>query len=303
MNPPEVSESQEIKLPCTNIIVNELDNPAISIPPIHPKKTIYTTLIKAYIWLIAHMKLCINILWTGLWNAVITTNKYVLTIYFAFSTILLICVVSKTYALRKAAYYWIALTCMLFLIKVIEFLQSYRNNNMRSFELLDTLENQIRLTQSRNLVRQSAHGNPFIENFLRNQNLMHVLNNNNHHHFSRFSEYNTVFNNILRLRVHVLAMRMNMMMHALGVFPDGDFSLNNNDPHPNGMMQHEIDDLNYEIYHKGDKDEDPECTICLETVNEEEEVRVLECGHTFHKLCIDKWLILQRYCPYCRTIV
>ncbi|CAH2053223.1 unnamed protein product [Thlaspi arvense] len=43
------------------------------------------------------------------------------------------------------------------------------------------------------------------------------------------------------------------------------------------------------------------CSICLQDWEEGELGRKLErCGHTFHKICIDEWLIRQETCPICR---
>lgn len=48
----------------------------------------------------------------------------------------------------------------------------------------------------------------------------------------------------------------------------------------------------------------PECTVCLSDFEEGDKIRNLQCNHTFHKDCLDKWL--QQYwatCPLCRTKV
>ncbi|KAF1887832.1 hypothetical protein Lal_00023840 [Lupinus albus] len=47
-----------------------------------------------------------------------------------------------------------------------------------------------------------------------------------------------------------------------------------------------------------------ECMVCLTEFEEGEKVRKLECKHTFHKECLDKWL--HQYCatcPLCRKKV
>lgn len=49
------------------------------------------------------------------------------------------------------------------------------------------------------------------------------------------------------------------------------------------------------------KIEKPEnCNICLDILEEE---TVLECGHSFHIECINKWLELKDNCPCCRHII
>lgn len=44
-----------------------------------------------------------------------------------------------------------------------------------------------------------------------------------------------------------------------------------------------------------------ECSICMEKYTLHKHVRVLSCGHDFHKCCIDKWLVDGSVnCPICR---
>ncbi|CAA7389078.1 unnamed protein product [Spirodela intermedia] len=46
----------------------------------------------------------------------------------------------------------------------------------------------------------------------------------------------------------------------------------------------------------------PECAICLSTVEEGDEMRELKCRHAFHRSCMDEWLDYGRStCPLCRV--
>jgi hypothetical protein len=46
---------------------------------------------------------------------------------------------------------------------------------------------------------------------------------------------------------------------------------------------------------------DDSCAICLEKMEDEDNVRGLDCAHVFHVACVDKWLSRQRSsCPVCR---
>ncbi|KAK7305114.1 hypothetical protein VNO77_43014 [Canavalia gladiata] len=46
------------------------------------------------------------------------------------------------------------------------------------------------------------------------------------------------------------------------------------------------------------------CSICFQDFEDEELVRVLpKCGHFYHLVCIDKWLVQQGSCPMCRNYV
>lgn len=42
------------------------------------------------------------------------------------------------------------------------------------------------------------------------------------------------------------------------------------------------------------------CSICLDVIHAEQ-LRILSCGHLFHKDCIKQWFAFTRKCPLCRT--
>ena len=39
--------------------------------------------------------------------------------------------------------------------------------------------------------------------------------------------------------------------------------------------------------------------MCLERLLKGDEARRLPCAHTFHRTCIDSWLLVKRKCPLC----
>jgi Ring finger domain len=47
-------------------------------------------------------------------------------------------------------------------------------------------------------------------------------------------------------------------------------------------------------------DRPTQCPICLEEFLMGDEVRALPCFHTFHKNCIDQWLLQKGLCPVCK---
>jgi len=50
--------------------------------------------------------------------------------------------------------------------------------------------------------------------------------------------------------------------------------------------------------------EEYECSICLNEVSSSDAVRKLpNCGHTFHRCCIDLWLLRNAHCPLCKQEV
>ena len=44
-----------------------------------------------------------------------------------------------------------------------------------------------------------------------------------------------------------------------------------------------------------------DCPICLEKLDNK--FVNLNCNHTFHKLCIERWSFEHKTCPYCRAIM
>jgi len=50
--------------------------------------------------------------------------------------------------------------------------------------------------------------------------------------------------------------------------------------------------------------QDRDCPICLCSLRLGDSVRPLDaCGHTFHRACIDLWLLRRAECPLCKTCV
>ena len=49
------------------------------------------------------------------------------------------------------------------------------------------------------------------------------------------------------------------------------------------------------------KDNDGECSICIDDFQIGQKMRVLNCGHRFHLFCIDVWLMQHTSCPLCKA--
>ncbi|CAN8006912.1 unnamed protein product [Ixodes hexagonus] len=64
-----------------------------------------------------------------------------------------------------------------------------------------------------------------------------------------------------------------------------------------------LDRIPVKILRLGDKEAEGEvecCAVCIEPFRLGEVVRLLPCKHTFHKSCVDPWLLEQRSCPMCK---
>lgn len=60
------------------------------------------------------------------------------------------------------------------------------------------------------------------------------------------------------------------------------------------------DDTDIKEYSDLDRNEDEYCTICLEQFRKKTKIRQLDCGHIFHRECVDLWLRTNQYCCICK---
>jgi uncharacterized membrane protein YjjP (DUF1212 family) len=44
------------------------------------------------------------------------------------------------------------------------------------------------------------------------------------------------------------------------------------------------------------------CGVCIETMKDDNIVRVMNCDHAFHIDCIDQWFEKKCCCPYCNEV-
>ncbi|CAJ2664579.1 unnamed protein product [Trifolium pratense] len=71
-----------------------------------------------------------------------------------------------------------------------------------------------------------------------------------------------------------------------------------------GLSGDSLDKLPHHMILKDMKAEDTFCAICLQDIEVGEIARSLpRCDHTFHLICVDKWLVKNDSCPICRQNV
>lgn len=58
----------------------------------------------------------------------------------------------------------------------------------------------------------------------------------------------------------------------------------------------------YKVFSKKQFNNFKSCSICLDSFSFGQHHRILECRHSFHKKCIDKWFKTGNNCPICRFI-
>lgn len=76
---------------------------------------------------------------------------------------------------------------------------------------------------------------------------------------------------------------------------------------PPGLTQEALDCLHVEIFDsfaissKGEASKASlDCSICLESFTDGDELICLPCNHRFHSVCLDPWVRSCGDCPYCR---
>ncbi|KYR00191.1 putative GATA-binding transcription factor [Tieghemostelium lacteum] len=73
---------------------------------------------------------------------------------------------------------------------------------------------------------------------------------------------------------------------------------------PRGASDAMIRNLKVDRYHEGQfSKEDASCAICLCEYELNDRIRILPCKHHFHLSCVDRWLIINKACPFCKRDV
>ncbi|KAL1342826.1 probable E3 ubiquitin-protein ligase RHY1A [Arachis stenosperma] len=67
---------------------------------------------------------------------------------------------------------------------------------------------------------------------------------------------------------------------------------------PPGLSQEALESLHVEVFSSRDTGED--CSICLESFVDGDQLICLPCHHRFHSACLDPWVRCCGDCPYCR---
>lgn len=67
-----------------------------------------------------------------------------------------------------------------------------------------------------------------------------------------------------------------------------------------GLSPHSLAALQY---HQVDDKQDQKCSVCMEDLKEAGAVMLPQCGHYYHRQCVEQWLALKNCCPVCRMPV
>ena len=67
------------------------------------------------------------------------------------------------------------------------------------------------------------------------------------------------------------------------------------------LPQDVVDSFPVKRYEGGGKPENAQCAICMEPIIKGDELRLISCGHEFHRSCVDRWFHQRSTCPFCRV--
>lgn len=72
-----------------------------------------------------------------------------------------------------------------------------------------------------------------------------------------------------------------------------------------GATEQQIESIGTSVVGAGGMapDSDCKCPICLEDFVPGNVLRCMDCSHTFHKHCLDRWLGMKATCPICQRSV
>ena len=69
---------------------------------------------------------------------------------------------------------------------------------------------------------------------------------------------------------------------------------------PKGATEKQLKGLEIREYNKASENEINNCAICIDEFEENDQLHLLPCQHSFHSQCILKWLNRSKLCPICR---
>lgn len=98
---------------------------------------------------------------------------------------------------------------------------------------------------------------------------------------------------ILQVFLHIPLVLTGVIIFVVVLTLDPEFS--------NSVVRGEINKL--PSFHYTEALDLADCPVCLDEFTEGQEVRTLGCKHSFHKECIDAWLLNALKCPICRKAI
>tara|TARA_B110000858_G_scaffold185970_1_gene228650 strand:- start:4 stop:564 length:561 start_codon:yes stop_codon:yes gene_type:complete len=124
-----------------------------------------------------------------------------------------------------------------------------------------------------------------------------------------FSKKNTVYGNIidkndLKSKYEFRCYTLITMMAKSQSYLSRRAKINNknmpNYPSPKTLKKPLFSTLSRYVVIPDEEEQIEECSICLEKLEKNNSVVILECSHKFHDKCIKNWMKIKKTCPICR---
>lgn len=64
-------------------------------------------------------------------------------------------------------------------------------------------------------------------------------------------------------------------------------------------MSHDMIEQQVSIAYQPNKENDTECVMCMVDFQKGESLKMLQCMHYFHPVCVGTWLKKKAVCPKC----
>lgn len=106
--------------------------------------------------------------------------------------------------------------------------------------------------------------------------------------FSRRESQSTLERNLERMLTNIMVAELN-----------SDLEQQQN----SGLSTEAMNSLRQNSFTVTQTDDNNQCSVCLETIQQDETVVTLGCHHTFHFHCIERWCSSHNSCPVCRSVI
>ena len=172
---------------------------------------------------------------------------------------------------------------------------NYVNSRVNSIKL-NGMNNTVYINRNSNLCVQDVSGanNRIILTDIQNDNNHNISNNNNNNNHMINS------NNYIQNRIDIGAPISNRNLEHSAALIRGNLNIKNsnlnlNHDYPSAPINMNVEnEFIYEKrYEHDDIIEDDKCNICNIKFNNNDTIKKMQCGHIYHKFCLDKFLERQ----------
>jgi hypothetical protein len=169
---------------------------------------------------------------------------------------------------------------------------NYTNSRVNSIRL-NGMNNIVYINRNSNLCVQDVNG-------ANNRIILTDIQNDNNNHIDNYNNNMINSNNNIQNRLDIGAPISNRNLEHSAALIRGNLNINNsnlnlNHDYPSAPINMNVEnEFIYEKrYEHDDIIEDDKCNICNIKFNNNDTIKKMQCGHIYHKFCLDKFLERQ----------